>query len=54
MSTIPVEIISRPPMAGNAAKQFTSKREPAGVIITQIDALTMGNERGCGDDNPYN
>lgn len=54
MSAIPVEIISRPPHAGNAAKQITPRREPSGLVITHIDALTKGNERGCGDDNPYN
>ena len=54
MSAIPVEIISRPPNVGNAPTQVTARREPAGVVITQIDALTKGNERGCGDDNPYN
>lgn len=54
MSAVPVEIISRPLSTGNAAKQITARREPAGVVITQIDALTTGNERGCGNDNPYN
>ncbi|MBO3740336.1 hypothetical protein [Actinoplanes flavus] len=54
MSAVPVEIISRPPHAGNAAKPLTRRQEPAGVVITQIDTLTTGNERGCGNDNPYN
>lgn len=54
MSAIPVEIISRPLNVGNTATQVAARREPAGVVITQIDALTKGNERGCGDDNPYN
>ncbi|WIM97584.1 hypothetical protein ACTOB_001117 [Actinoplanes oblitus] len=54
MSAIPVEIISRTPNTGNAAKQFPRRQEPAGIVVTQIDALTKGNERGCGDDNPYN
>lgn len=53
MTAIPVEIISRPPQVHNAAKHL-SKQEPAGIVITTVDALTIGNERGCGDDNPYN
>lgn len=55
MSAVAVQILSRPPHAGNAAaKQLTRKTEPAGVVITRIEDLTTGNERGCGDDNPYN
>jgi hypothetical protein len=53
MSAVPVQILGRPPHAGNAAKRLTGKTESAGVVITQIDALTTGNERGCGNDNPY-
>ncbi|MDI6102016.1 hypothetical protein QLQ12_25685 [Actinoplanes sp. NEAU-A12] len=54
MSATPVQILSRPPHAGNSAKKLTRKTEPTGIVITQIDALTTANERGCGDDNPYN
>jgi hypothetical protein len=53
MTAIPVEILSRPPRAHNAPKHF-SKQEPAGIVITTVDALTTDNVRGCGDDNPYN
>jgi hypothetical protein len=52
MTAIPVEIISRPPRAHNAAKSLP-KQEPAGIVITTVDALTTENERGCSDDNPY-
>jgi hypothetical protein len=52
MTVIPVEIISRPPHANNAAKSLP-KHEPAGIVITSVEALTTENERGCGDDNPY-
>ena len=53
MTAIPVEIISRPPQVHNAAK-LLPKQEPAGIVITTVDALTIENERGCGNDNPYN
>jgi hypothetical protein len=53
VTAIPVEIISRPPQAHNAAKHLP-KQEPAGIVITTVDALTAENVRGCGDDNPYN
>ncbi|MEU7589457.1 hypothetical protein AB0A95_24555 [Micromonospora sp. NPDC049230] len=54
MTVTAVEITSRPSRAASTGKQPTSKQEPAGVVITQVDALITGNERGCGDDNPYN
>ena len=53
MTATPVEITSRPPRARNAAKHLP-KQEPAGLVITTVDALTTENVRGCGDDNPYN
>jgi hypothetical protein len=53
MTAIPVQIISRPSRAGTAAKR-PPKQEPAGIVITNVDALTTENERGCGNDNPYN
>ncbi|MEV6598371.1 hypothetical protein AB0M36_16040 [Actinoplanes sp. NPDC051346] len=53
MTAIPVEIVSRPPRAYNTAKNLP-KHEPAGIVITSVDALTIENERGCGNDNPYN
>ena len=53
MTAIPVEIISRPPHAHNAAKHLP-RQEPAGIVITSVGALTSENERGCGNDNPYN
>lgn len=52
MTAIPVEIISRPPHAHNAARSLP-KQEPAGIVITSVDALTTDNARGCGNDNPY-
>ena len=52
MTAIPVEIISRSPRVGNAAKHLP-KQEPAGIVITTVDALTTDNVRGCSDDNPY-
>jgi hypothetical protein len=53
MTAIPVEIISRSPQARNAVRSLP-KQEPAGIVITSIDALTTDNVRGCGNDNPYN
>ncbi len=52
MTAIPVEIVSRPPQAGNAAKRLR-KQEPAGIVITTVESLNAENLRGCGDDNPY-
>ncbi|MDG4793828.1 hypothetical protein [Micromonospora sp. WMMD1082] len=53
MTAIHVDITSRPPRTHNAAKN-PPKQEPAGIVITNVEALTVGNERGCGNDNPYN
>lgn len=52
MTAIPVEIISRSPQVRNAVRSL-SKQEPAGIVITSVDALTTDNARGCSDDNPY-
>jgi len=52
MSATPIEIVSRPPQARNAAKDLR-KEEPAGIVITTVDALSTDNVRGCSDDNPY-
>ncbi|MDR7280882.1 hypothetical protein [Catenuloplanes atrovinosus] len=53
MSPVPVEIISRPQQALSTVIRSVPAPEPTGVVITQIDDLTGGNQRGCGDDNPY-
>lgn len=53
MSPVPIEIISRPQQALSTVIRSHPRPEPTGVVITQIDDLTGGNQRGCGDDNPY-
>jgi hypothetical protein len=53
MTVTTVEITSRPTRP-STTRQPAPKTEPAGLIITSIDALTSTNQRGCGNDNPYN
>ncbi|GAA0477630.1 hypothetical protein Aca07nite_72010 [Actinoplanes capillaceus] len=55
MSPVPVQITRRPetPAATSALPQ-SRRPEPAGIVITTVEQVAAGNQRGCGDDNPYN
>ena len=52
MTAIPVEILSRPTRA-SATVEHLPVQEPAGIVITTVEALTAENVRRCNDDNPY-
>jgi len=56
MTVTAVEITRRPrPAAATASRQTGRTEEPTGVVIvSDVEALTTTNQRGCGNDNPYN
>ncbi|BBH65295.1 hypothetical protein ACTI_19800 [Actinoplanes sp. OR16] len=56
MSPTPVQITRHPEAiaAPTAALPPTRRPEPTGIVITTVDQIVAGNQRGCGDDNPYN
>ncbi|MCM4084480.1 hypothetical protein [Paractinoplanes hotanensis] len=59
MTVTAVEITRRPapiPAAPvNPTLAAPAAPEPLDVVIVDnVDALTRTNQRGCGDDNPYN
>jgi hypothetical protein len=55
MTVTAVEITNRPALAGTASQQPARTAEPTGVVVVaNVEALTTTNQRGCGNDNPYN
>ncbi|GIE28942.1 hypothetical protein Ait01nite_019870 [Actinoplanes italicus] len=55
MSAVQVQITRREPAAApTVASPKSRTAEPAGIVITTVDQISAGNQRGCGDDNPYN
>ena len=56
MSPTPVQITRRPDTTAAPTSLLPQHRqpEPTGIVITTIDQVSAGNQRGCGDDNPYN
>ncbi len=55
MTVTAVEITHRPAPTGTASRQAGRTAEATGVVIvTNVEALTTTNQRGCGNDNPYN
>ena len=54
MTVTAVEISSRPAPAKTPTRPTSRTSEPAGVVIVgDVEALTVTNQRGCGNDNPY-
>lgn len=54
MSPTPVQITRRPEAATTSALPQHRQTEPTGIVITTVEQVSAGNQRGCGDDNPYN
>ncbi|XVU25328.1 hypothetical protein ACQPZJ_50535 [Actinoplanes sp. CA-054009] len=56
MSPTPAQITRRPETAAAPASVLppTRQPEPTGIVFTTVDQISAGNQRGCGDDNPYN
>ena len=55
MTVTAVEITPRPARVTTASRQAAPAAEPTGVVIVaNVEALTTTNQRGCGNDNPYN
>lgn len=55
MTVTAVEIAPRPTPVVTASRQIGRTAEPSGVVIvSDVEALTTTNQRGCGNDNPYN
>ena len=54
MSITPVSITPRPKSTSAAATPSAPERPRRVVVVADVDSLTTGNQRGCGDDNPYN
>jgi hypothetical protein len=56
MSPTPVQITRRPDTtaAPTSVLPQTRRPEPSGIVFTTVDQVAAGNQRGCGDDNPYN
>jgi hypothetical protein len=55
MTVTAVQITARPAPTGTTSRQADRISEPAGiVIVADVEALTTTNQRGCGNDNPYN
>ncbi|MEU4557441.1 hypothetical protein AB0F72_03580 [Actinoplanes sp. NPDC023936] len=56
MSPTPVQITRRPEVTAATASSLPrpSRPEPACIVITTVDQVAASNQRGCGDDNPYN
>jgi len=52
MTAIPVTILSRPTRTDTAVEPLPT-HEPAGIVMTTVEALTAENVRRCNDDNPY-
>ncbi|GAA2844077.1 hypothetical protein Acy02nite_68820 [Actinoplanes cyaneus] len=56
MSPTPVQITRRPEATAATTSALSQHRrpEPTGIVITTVEQVSAGNQRGCGDDNPYN
>lgn len=56
MSPTPVQITRRPDatLATTSALPQPRQPEPAGIVVSTVEQLAAGNQRGCGDSNPYN
>ncbi|MEU8655291.1 hypothetical protein [Actinoplanes philippinensis] len=56
MSPTPVQISRRPEATAATTSALPQPRqpEPTGIVITTVEQVSAGNQRGCGDDNPYN
>ena len=55
MTVTAVEITRRPATATAAVRRTAANPDPADVVIvSSVEALTATNQRGCGNDNPYN
>lgn len=55
MTVTAVEITSRPTATATANRSTSRPAEPSGVVIVaNVESLTVSNQRGCGNDNPYN
>jgi hypothetical protein len=55
MTVTAVEITSRRGSTATANQSTPRTAEPSGVVIVaNVETLNAGNQRGCGNDNPYN
>ena len=53
MTVTAVEITRRP--APTPVRRPVANSDPAEiVIVSNVEMLTATNQRGCGNDNPYN
>jgi hypothetical protein len=55
MTVTAVEITACPAPTSTTPAPTGRAAEPTGVVIVaDVEALTGTNQRGCGNDNPYN
>ena len=54
MSITPVTITRRPEPTAQTGTGTTATRPARVVVVADVNTLTSTNQRGCGDDNPYN
>lgn len=54
MPITPVTITRRPEPIAQAGPVTTTTRPARVVVVADVETLTGTNQRGCGDDNPYN
>lgn len=56
MTITAIEILPKPDLTATAAPLEQSQpADPDDIVLVEdVDALTAANQRGCGNDNPYN
>ena len=55
MTVTAVQITRRPTQTTTTTATTTRRTQPSDVVVVaDVESLTATNQRGCGDDNPYN
>jgi hypothetical protein len=54
MTPTPITISSKRSETTTSEQPIRKTGPVSALVITTVDALTVDNQRGCGNDNPYN